>query len=161
MTTSVCAAGIDVGRDFLDVALAPSGRGFRAPNIAKGVDIIVDRLKRAGVRRIVLESIGPYASRLVRALARADFHVAVVDPRRIKAWRTAEGKRAKTDRLDAQLIARFALVMSDASNIPRVRFEFTDCLPIKLKAPSFNAKDGAVAIEEMQIAYSSFTIRPA
>jgi transposase len=115
MTTSVCAAGIDVGRDFLDVALAPSGRGFRAPNIAKGVDIIVDRLKRAGVRRIVLESIGPYASRLVRALARADFHVAVVDPRRIKAWRTAEGKRAKTDRLDAQLIARFALVMSDAT----------------------------------------------
>jgi phage tail-like protein len=57
--------------------------------------------------------------------------------------------------------ARGALVMSDASNTPRVKFEFADCLPIKIKAPSFNAKDGAVAIEEMQIAYSSFTIKPA
>jgi phage tail-like protein len=57
--------------------------------------------------------------------------------------------------------ARGALVMSDASNTPRVRFEFADCLPIKIKAPSFNAKDGAVAIEEMQIAYSSFTVRAA
>lgn len=57
--------------------------------------------------------------------------------------------------------AQGALVMSDASNTPRVRFEFADCLPIKIKAPSFNAKDGAVAIEEMQIAYKSFTVRPA
>ena len=113
MTTLACAAGVDVGRDFLDVAVAPGGRGFRAPNLAKGVDVIVDRLKRLGATRVVLESIGPYASRLVRALANAGFEVGVVDPRRIKAWRTAEGKRAKTDRLDAALIARFALSMSD------------------------------------------------
>lgn len=115
MTSQVCAAGIDVGRDFLDVALAPSGRGFRAPNLAKGVCVIIDRLKHAGVTRVVLESIGPYAARLVRALAGAGFEVGVVDPRRIKAWRTAEGKRAKTDKLDAALIARFALFMSDVA----------------------------------------------
>ena len=57
--------------------------------------------------------------------------------------------------------AQGALVMSDAANTPRVRFEFADCLPIKIKAPSFNAKDGAVAIEEMQIAYKSFTVSAA
>jgi phage tail-like protein len=57
--------------------------------------------------------------------------------------------------------AQGALLISDASNTPRVRFEFADCLPIKIKAPSFNAKDGAVAIEEMQIAYKSFTVSPA
>lgn len=39
-----------------------------------------------------------------------------------------------------------------------LRFTLTDCLPIKIKAPAFNAKDGLVAIEEMQIAYSSFTV---
>jgi transposase len=110
-----CAAGIDVGRDFLDVAVAPSGRGFRVPNNAAGVAAIVDRLKRAGVARVVLESIGPYAARLVRALAAAVFDIGVVDPRRIKAWRTAEGGRAKTDKLDAALIARFALTMSDVA----------------------------------------------
>jgi phage tail-like protein len=58
-------------------------------------------------------------------------------------------------------MAQGAVEMRDASNTKRFRFELTDCLPIKMKAPSFNAKDGAVAIEEMQIAYSSFTVRPA
>jgi transposase len=109
------AAGIDVGRDFLDVAIAPSGRWFKAPNAAGGVQLIIDRLRRAGVGRVVLESIGPYASRLIRALAEAGFAVGVVDPKRIKALRFAEGGRAKTDRLDAKLIARFALIMSDAT----------------------------------------------
>src|SRR5690606_829388 len=54
-----------------------------------------------------------YGQMLVRALARAGFEVAVVDPRRVRALRLAEGRRAKTDRLDAALIARFALMMSD------------------------------------------------
>jgi transposase len=110
-----CAAGIDVGRDFFDVAIAPSGRWFRAPNGPAGIKLVIERLARAGVVRVVLESIGPYASRLVRALAGAGLSVGVVDPKRIKALRLAEGKRAKTDKLDASLIARFALIMSDAA----------------------------------------------
>jgi transposase len=64
---------------------------------------------------VVLESIGSYGARLVRALAEAGFEVGVVDPKRIAALRLAEGRRAKTDRLDAALIARFALLMSDAA----------------------------------------------
>lgn len=115
MTTQTIAAGVDVGRDFLDVALAPTGAWFKAANAPAGIGVIVARLKRKGVRRVVLESIGPYAARLVRALAGAGFDVGVVDPRRIKALRTAEGGRAKTDRLDAHLIARFALSMSSAA----------------------------------------------
>ncbi len=113
MTT--IAAGVDVGRDSLDVAIAPLGRAFRAPNVPQGVSVVVDRLKRAGVSRVVLESIGAYGQRLVRALADAGFQVGIVDPKRIRALRLAEGKRAKTDRLDARLIARFALLMSDAA----------------------------------------------
>lgn len=113
--TDVCAAGIDVGRDHLDVALAPSGRVFRVSNTAGGVSGLVARLRRAGAGRVVLESIGGYGARLVRALADAGFAVGVVDPKRIAALRLAEGRRAKTDRLDAQLIARFALLMQDAA----------------------------------------------
>jgi len=111
MTT--CAAGVDVGRDWLDVAIAPDGRGFRVANAPSGVTAMIVRLKRAGVVRVVLESIGGYGMTLVRGLAQAGFEVGVVDPRRIKALRTAEGRRAKTDRLDAALIARFALLMID------------------------------------------------
>jgi transposase len=80
-----------------------------------GVEVILARLRRAGVRKVVMESIGSFGARLVRALAEAGFEVGVVDPRRIKALRLAEGKRAKTDRLDAELIARFALAMQDAA----------------------------------------------
>jgi transposase len=118
----LCAAGVDVGRDFFDVGVAPSGRTFRTVNGPKGVQLVVERLKREGAGRVVLESIGGYAGRLVRALADAGFEVGVIDPKRIRALRIAEGKRAKTDRLDAGLIARFALIMQDAARpVPDAR----------------------------------------
>lgn len=107
------AAGVDAGQRFLDVALAPSGQTFRMPNLAEGIAEIIARLERSGVRRVVLEAIGPYAEPLVKALSVAGFEVGIVNPRRIKAFREAEGSRAKTDRLDARLIARFALTMPE------------------------------------------------
>lgn len=113
--TAMVAAGVDVGRDYFDVGFAPQGRTFRTPNTPGGVETVVARLRRAGVTKVVMESIGSFGARLVRALAEAGFEVGVVDPRRIKALRLAEGRRAKTDRLDAELIARFALTMSDAA----------------------------------------------
>ncbi len=113
--TQICAAGVDVSRDFFDVGLAPSGRVFRTANGQKGIEAVVSRLRREGASRVILESIGGYAARLVRALADAGFEVGVIDPKRIRALRIAEGKRAKTDALDARLIARFALIMQDAA----------------------------------------------
>lgn len=111
----LCAAGVDVGRDFFDVGVEPSGRVFRTINGPKGVQAVVERLRREDVGRVVLESIGGYAAKLVRALADAGFQVGVIDPKRIRALRIAEGRKAKTDRLDAKLIARFALLMQDAA----------------------------------------------
>lgn len=113
-STLSLAAGIDVGQRFLDVGLAPSGKTFRVANLAEGIVTLIERLAQAGVRRVVLEAVGPYARALVAALSAADFEVGIVNPRRIKAFRDAEGRRAKTDRLDARLIARFALAMRDA-----------------------------------------------
>ncbi len=107
------AAGIDVGQRYLDIGLAPSGKTFRVSNAAEGIAAIVERLRQESVCRVVLEAIGPYAQRLVSALASAGFEVGLINPRRIKAYREFEGRRAKTDRLDARLIARFALAMTD------------------------------------------------
>lgn len=112
--TMMIAAGIDVGQRYFDVGFAPSGKPFRVSNAPEGIARLVARLTEAGVGRVVLEAIGPYATRLVQALCLAGLEVGVVNPRRIKAFREAEGKQAKTDRLDAGLIARFALVMSNA-----------------------------------------------
>jgi transposase len=108
------AAGIDAGQKYLDVGVAPAGKTFRVLNTPAGIAKIVERLAALDVRRVVLEAIGPYAQRLVDALGLAGFEVGIVNPRRIKAYRDAEGRRAKTDRLDAGLIARFALKMIDA-----------------------------------------------
>lgn len=113
MENAACAAGIDVGKSFLDVGLAPSGHTFRVLNEPDGIVTLVRRLVRSRTRRVVLEAIGPYAASLISGLRAGGFEVGVVNPRRIKAFRDAEGRRAKTDRLDASLIARFALTMSD------------------------------------------------
>jgi len=125
MTIST-AAGVDVGRDWLDVAIAQSSgarssgagrasRHFRIANTPSAVAALPARLRRAGVECVVLESTGAPAARLVRALAEAAMPTGVVDPRRIRALRLAEGRKAKTDRLDAGLIARFALIMTDVA----------------------------------------------
>jgi transposase len=111
--TTACVAGIDAGKFYLDVGMAPSGRTFRVANAPDGIDQIVARLHQAGVAQVVLEAIGPYARSIVTALSTAGFSVGLVNPRRIKAFRDAEGHRAKTDRLDAGLIARFAMRMSE------------------------------------------------
>ena len=111
--TFPATAGIDAGQRHLDVGL-PSGTIFRTENRPEAFPALLARLKREGVERVVLEAIGSYTHALVQALAAAGFAVGLVNPRRIKAFRVAEGKRAKTDRLDAGLITRFADRMRDA-----------------------------------------------
>ena len=108
------AAGIDVGQKYLDVGLAPLGQTFRVRNGQEGIETVLTRLRQAGIVRVLLEAIGPYAHGVAYALAQAGFEVGIVNPQRIKSFRAAEGSRAKTDRLDAGLIARFALVMREA-----------------------------------------------
>lgn len=111
--TSLIVAGIDAGQRYLDVSIAPAGTTFRIENKLEAIEQLTAQLSRAGVVRVVLEAIGHYAHVLVEALRRTGFRVDLVNPKRIKAFRDAEGRRAKTDRLDAKLIARFALTMTD------------------------------------------------
>jgi transposase len=109
----LCVAGIDAGQRFLDLGLAPSGQTARFHNTQADIARLVARLRQAGVARVVLEAIGHYAQPVVQALVEAGLQVGIVNPRRIKAFREAEGRRAKTDRLDAGLIARFARTMPE------------------------------------------------
>lgn len=106
--TALMTAGIDVGQKYLDVGFSRECKPFRSLNSTEGIADIVGRLRLAGVRRVAMEAIGPYAQRLTQALGFAGFEVGVINPQRIRAFRQAEGRHAKTDRLDAGLIARFA-----------------------------------------------------
>ena len=113
MHIAITAAGVDIGRDYLDFAIAPTGLFKRFPNTDGGVAKLVAAVCKHQVKTLVIEAIGPYSYRLLRALRGVDLSVGVVNPQRIRAWRAAEGKRAKNDGLDAQAIARFAQKMPD------------------------------------------------
>jgi transposase len=106
------SAGVDVGQQYLDLGFFPAAKPLRVANTEEGVARIVALLREKGVGKVAIEAIGSYARKLVCALVEAQFLVFVVNPRRIKAFRDAEGLIAKTDRLDAALIARFAHKMS-------------------------------------------------
>ena len=106
------SAGVDVGSTWLDLGFHPFARPIRARNSDSGVETIVAALRLRGVGKVALEAIGGYARKLVAALIEADLKVFVVNPRRIKAFRDAEGLIAKTDKLDAGVIARFAHAMA-------------------------------------------------
>jgi transposase len=119
MLSVTFSVGIDVGKNYLDVGFFPIAKPFRVVNEPTGIAKIVSVLRARSVGRVVLEAIGSYARGVICALVEAGFQVFVVNPRRIKAFRDAEGLIAKTDRLDAALIARFAHKMSqDLRPIP-------------------------------------------
>ena len=106
-------AGIDVGKSFLDLGFDPAAKPLRFRNDGPGIAALIDALRHRGAAKLALEAIGPYAHALTGALVAADFEVFLADPRQVRAFRTAEGRIAKTDRLDAGLIARFARSMPD------------------------------------------------
>ena len=101
----------------LTSGFTPSSSRFARANSEAGIATIVAALRQPGVGRVALEAIGGYARKLTAALIEAGVTVFPVNPRRIKAFRDAEGLIAKTDRLDASLIARFAHVMADEASI--------------------------------------------
>lgn len=107
--------GIDVSKDALDVFALPRRRYRRFANDPGGVARLTRWLKALSDApiKIVLEATGTMGWMVVGALDGAGLAPRVVNPARVRAFRAAEGKHAKTDRLDAELIARFALVMSE------------------------------------------------
>jgi transposase len=101
-------AGIDVSRDRLDVHLRPSAESFVVARDGPGLEQLVARLVAAGPELVVLEATGGLEITVAAAVAAAGLPLAVVNPAQIRAFARAIGRLAKTDRLDAELIARFA-----------------------------------------------------
>ena len=100
--------GIDVAKERLDVFLRPSGEAFVVPRDDKGLAELVERLDRYDIALVVLEATGGLQLRAAAVLAEAGLPVAVVNPRQVRDFARAIGRLAKTDRLDAEAIARFA-----------------------------------------------------
>lgn len=101
--------GIDVSKDRLDVAAtSPSMAAFHVPRNHGGLEDLIERLKPLGAERIAIEATGGFETVVVAALTTAALPVVVVNPAQVRAFARALGKRAKTDPIDAAVIARFA-----------------------------------------------------
>jgi len=99
--------GIDVAKDWLDVAQRPGGEAWRVSSDETGVAALVERLKDVRPMLVVLEATGGLQIPAVAALAAAGLRTVVVNPRQVRQFAGATGRLAKTDAIDAQVLAQF------------------------------------------------------
>lgn len=127
-TPSETYVGIDVGKTWLDMAVWGQEAVWRVANDDPGVAELIARMATMQPHLIAIEATGGYEQMLVRALLLKNLPVAVVNPTRVRALAKATGKLAKTDRIDAQLIAEYACKVQPEALAPQEAAE------IRLKA---------------------------
>ena len=108
MDDSVAIAGIDVSKDKLDVHLLPSHLSFTVSRDRRGLTQLAGRLRKAGVERIALEASGDYERMVMEALEAEGLVVQLLNPMRVRRFAEAAGLLAKTDPIDAEVIALYA-----------------------------------------------------
>jgi transposase len=115
--------GVDVAKQTLAVHVLPDQLALCLPNTIEGYRQLCQRLAGRTVVNVLLEATGGYERPVVAALSQAGIPVTRVDPRRAKGFGLALGKRAKTDPIDAALLARMAQVVNDPVAPPDPRRE--------------------------------------
>jgi len=100
--------GIDIAKTRLDVAIRPTGQQWQVAYTEKGIQGLVDQFADLHPTLVLLEASGGLELPMVTALAAANLPVVVVNPRQVRDFAKATGKLAKTDVLDAQVLANFA-----------------------------------------------------
>lgn len=113
-TAQPVVVGIDVSKDRLDIAILPGGDAFAVARNADGLEALAARLKPLSPQAVALEATGGYETVVAATLAAAGLPVVVVNPAQVRAFGRALGQRAKTDPIDARLIARFTAMTQPA-----------------------------------------------
>lgn len=120
-THNAACAGIDVNKAWLDIALTSEVKSWREKNTAEGHANLVRLLKNKGIERVGLEATGHYEAPVAEALRAAGLVVIVFQPRQVKAYGVFKLKRAKNDRIDAQLIAQCTRAVDNVWDAPDPR----------------------------------------
>jgi len=100
--------GIDVGKDRLDVCVRPSGESFAIARSGAGIAELAERLLKLEPQIVAIEATGGFETVVAAGLAAAALPIVVVNPAQVRAFAVALGRRAKTDPIDAAVIAHFA-----------------------------------------------------
>lgn len=120
--------GIDVSKERLDVHVRPSGESFWVARDGDGLAALITRLQALPIRLVAVEATGGFDTIAAAAIGSAGLPLAVVNPAQVRHFAQALGRRAKTDRVDAEVIARFAEMtrpeprpLPDAATLAAVR----------------------------------------
>lgn len=108
MSNEELYVGIDVSKAQLDIAVRPRQDQWDCPNTNSGIARLTKRLKRLDPKLIVLEATGGYEITVTASLAAAQLPVVVINPRQARDFARSTGRLAKTDSIDAQVLAHFA-----------------------------------------------------
>src|SRR5690349_17292414 len=100
--------GIDVSKDRLDVHVRPTGEAFAVARDGEGLAALVTRLATLTPHLVAVEATGGYETTVAAAVGAAALPLVVVNPAQVRHYAQALGRRAKTDPIDAEVIARFA-----------------------------------------------------
>ena len=111
MTATDVFVGIDISKRHLDIAVTPGDQTFTCPNTEAGIQKLVRRLKKINPHLILLEATGGYEVLLVAALREADLPACFINPKLVRSFARGAGIAAKTDRLDARVLALYAYKM--------------------------------------------------
>ncbi|MDR6356673.1 transposase [Pseudomonas psychrotolerans] len=111
--------GIDVAKDTLAVCVFPDKRQRDYANTPEGWAHLLDELSGYEVQRVLLEATGGYEAGVLRYLAAAGLPVMRINPRQARAFAEAMGRQAKTDRIDAALLAHQARVIEGTAYQPQ------------------------------------------
>lgn len=107
MSKMVVTAGIDVSKDKLDIHVLPSNQTFVVTRDPRGLTDLAGRLRQAGVEQVALEASGDYERIVIEALEADGFVVHLLNPARVRSFAEAIGILAKTDPIDAKVIALY------------------------------------------------------
>lgn len=115
--------GIDISQDRLDMAAYPSGQIWQYKNSKSGIANTAAKLKALRPKLVVMEATGGLEQGIKNALDEAGLEVAVVNPKRVRDFGRSMGVLAKTDKLDAKVMAHFAAKMEPPAQPPRDKAE--------------------------------------
>lgn len=145
--------GVDVGKRFLDLACHDGPGSMRFENTAHGVQQLVAQLKGHPVW-VVLEATGGYEQRLLDALGHLDIPVSRVNPRQARSFARALGQLAKTDPIDAHMLAQMAHRLRD--RLPR----FVPTQPWQMQLQAFVRRRAQVVVSIQQHTQQRHTLLP-
>lgn len=112
--------GVDVSMNMLDVHLHPLNKDFRFKNTRSGIKSLNKYLSKYDVQVVACESSGGYENQMLRTVSESGFNIKHIDPRRIKGFAASEGIKAKTDAIDAKIIAKYAEQKHNATSISKI-----------------------------------------